>query len=217
MMLTPEAIAAKNALEDGGIWLVLLDIYSSKLGINIRITNNNSNVIWNGVTYQAVPFELGEYKEGIKGEFPSLELKISNVDRTVQGYIESDDDFGSGWGVDLYIIYEPNPPSSGDVTTTRPDELHLYFETTGVTCDEVWASFGLGMENPLRIQFPHRKFIPNQCQAVFKNPDTGCVYSGADTECSYTLSDCKAKFGDGADLPFLGFPGIPTGRGVFKI
>ena len=210
--MTPEAVLAKNSIADTGAWLLLLKLYSPSQNLILRVTNNTADVTWKGDVFAAFPFDVGEFKEGIKGEFPSLQLKVSNVTRVMQGYVEADADFGSGWTVDLDVVYEPD----GNTTTDRDSELHLEFETTGVSCDEAWCIFSLGMENPLRRQFPYRKFIPNHCQAIFRKPDTGCPYAGADETCSYTLDDCKAKFGSG-DIPFLGFPGIPTGRGVFKV
>ncbi|WP_201353816.1 hypothetical protein [Hydrogenimonas urashimensis] len=214
--MTPEAIAAKNSLTDTGAWLLLLKIYSPKQDLTLRVTNNTADVVWKGDTYQAFPFDIGEYKEGVKGEFPSLQLKVSNVTRIMQGYVENDEDFGSGWDVDLFVVYEPTPAVDGTVTTDRDAELHLTFVSSGASCDETWCVFSLGMENPLRRIFPYRRFVPNQCQAKFKVSDTGCPYAGSDDTCDYTLSDCKSKFGD-SDVPFVGFPGIPTGRGVFKI
>jgi phage-related protein len=212
--LTNEAILAKNSLTDEGLWLFLFDLVSPD-GLHLRITSNNDDVIWQGNTYVAFPIEMDEYKENAKGELPSLSLRVSNVTRAIQAYVENDPDFGSNWDVTLNVVYLLSLTKS--ITTDRPSELTLFFISLGVSCDEQWCTFNLGMENPLRNQFPYRKFAPMQCQASFKNPDTGCPYTGADSHCDKTLEACKNKFGSNADIPFVGFPGIPTGQGVYKV
>jgi len=208
-----DAIIAKNSLDDGGLWAFLLKLESPKLGITIHLTRNTDDITWNGVTYTAASFNIGDYKEGIKGQLPSLSLTVSNVDRVVQSYVEQDPDFGSNWNVDLYVLYLPAPVN---LTTTRTEELHYHFLSISVECNETTAVFRLGMENPLKQLSPKNKLIPNYCQATFKVAETGCPYTGTATTCEKTLAACKAYFPN-TDVPFGGFPAIPTGAGVFKV
>lgn len=213
--MTADAVAAKNSLGDGGLWLFLLKLYSPQLDKTVRITNAGADVTWNGDLYQDFPFKIEEIKDTVKGELSKVVLRVSNVDRIMQGYIESDPDFGSGWDIKIDIVYI-NAIPDGPIATTNPAEISLSLKSAGVSCDNVWATFSLGMDNPILYQFPNRKLSPTHCQATFKVPETGCNYAGTDTSCEYTLSDCKSKFGN-AEIPFVGFPGIPTGAGVFKI
>ncbi len=217
MSLSLAAIQAKNSLHTNGIWFILLSLYSPKLNLHIYLVSNTSDVVWKGTRYQAFPMKIGEFKEGIKGKLPSLSLQVSNVQRIIQGYVEQDPDFGSGWDVTLDVIFEPTPESNGDVVTDVDSELSMSFVSTGVSCDESWVNITLGVENPLREQMPHRKLSPSNCQATFKDAVSGCPYVGTDSTCTKTLSDCETKFGEGNDIPFLGFPGIPVGHGVFKV
>ncbi len=218
MALSLKAIQAKNSLSDGGLWLIPLTIYSPELDMTFRLVANTEDLVWNGERFQAFPIKIGELKEAIKGQLPSLQLQVSNVQRMLQGYIEQDPNFGSNWQVTLEVVYIPDPEREGDVTHDGPSELSMNFISTGVSCTEQWVTINLGMENPLRLQCPHRKFAPHTCQAQFKNPETGCTYDGTEyTTCDKSIEACKARFGEDALLPFVGFPAIPVGHGVFKI
>ena len=217
MALSLSAIQAKNSLEDSGIWFILVELYSPKLDLSFYLVANTTDVVWKGQRYTAFPMNIGEFTEGIKGQLPSVSVQISNVQRVIQGYIEQDPDFGSGWDVKFHIIYEPSPENAGDVITDVDSEIDLQFTSLSVTCTEDWVNIKVGMENPLMEQFPHRKMAPLYCQAIFKNANSGCPYTGTDTTCDKTLDACKAKFGATNDLPFLGFPGIPVGHGVYKV
>ena len=89
-MLTLSAAAKllKNTLHSDGAWLLLLEIQVAGLNDIIRVCRNTNDITWNGYTWIAFPFELGDISEDSKGTLPSVELKVSNVTRTLQYYIE---------------------------------------------------------------------------------------------------------------------------------
>lgn len=211
--MTTAAINAKNSLGDGGIWLSPITI--SKGTTVLRYVNNTEDLIWNGDTYQAMSIEIGEMQDTSKGALPSLEMRISNIERIIQGFVEADEDFGSNWNVDISFIYIP-PPIPSPLNVNQISEMDFSFVTTGCRCDSKECVFTMGMSNPILAKFPKRRLIPNKCQATFKVAETGCPYTGSDTTCAYTLADCKSKFQE-QDVPFLGFPATPTGRGIFII
>ena len=213
--MTADAIVAKNSLGDGGLWVFLYKFYSPNLNKTFGLTNAGVDITWNGFLYRDFWLIMEEIKDTVKGELSRVVLRVSNVDRVIQGYVESDPDFGSGWDINLDIVYLNSRPQ-GPIDITNPSEISMRFKSAGVSCNNEHAVFTLGMDNPILYQFPNRKLSPTHCQATFKVPETGCNYAGTDTSCEYTLSDCKSKFGN-AEIPFVGFPGIPTGAGVFKI
>ena len=69
-----------------GAWLILLEIRVPGLE-TLYVVRNTENIVWNGITWQAFPFELGEYTEDAGGEIPQLSLKVSNINRMIQGYL----------------------------------------------------------------------------------------------------------------------------------
>lgn len=78
--LSPVAIDAANRPQTGEIFLVLLTIRHPTLNDDIRVVNNNEDIVSNGRAYIAYPFEIelpGEDAE----QPPMARLRIDNVDR----------------------------------------------------------------------------------------------------------------------------------------
>ena len=204
--LSATAIARKNSLFDTGAWVIFLDIVNKDQTIHLRICGATEDTVWGVDTYTAFPFTIGEIPEASRGALPTVPLQVSNVERAVQGYVENDPDFGSGWSVQLNILHSDSLPSGAA-------ELTLSWTVLSVSAAEDFVTFNLGMPNPIRKQFPHRKFMSDTCQHVFKQG--GCSYTGTDTTCDRTLEACRLKFPTADTLPALLFPGIPVGA-IYK-
>lgn len=200
--LSTVAKSVKNKLDDGGVWLVLLSVKNKDLTVQFDIVANTDDVTWNGKEFTAFPFSMDEVQESTKGSLPSFQLSVCNVERVVQSYIEGDVSHGSGWDVDLMVVHSSN------LANNNPEVIYS-FKTLSVTADENNVVFTVGMQNPLRQQFPRRRMMTNFCQNTFKA--RGCTYAGADTICGKTISDCRLKFPNSDRLPILVFSGIPTG------
>lgn len=196
------AKSVKNSLHDVGSWLVLLSVKNQDDSIVFDIVANTDDVAWNGKTFTAFPFSMQEITESTKGSLPTFTLSVSNVERVIQSYIESDITHGSGWTVDMMVVHSSN------LSQTSP-EVQFSFTTLSVIADETNVTFTIGMQNPIRQQFPRRKMMTNYCQHTFKQG--GCTYAGADESCGKTLANCRAKFVGQKRIPALLFAGIPTG------
>lgn len=200
--LSTVAKSVKNKLDDGGTWLVLLSVKNKDLTVQFDIVANTNDVTWNGKEFTAFPFSMDEVQESTKGSLPSFQLSVCNVERVVQSYIEGDISHGSGWDVDLMVVHSSN------LANNNPEVIYS-FKTLSVTADENNVVFTVGMQNPLRQQFPRRRMMTNFCQNTFKA--RGCTYIGSDTTCGKTIADCRLKFPSSDRLPILVFSGIPTG------
>jgi len=200
--LSVVAKSVKNMLADGGTWFVLLSVKNKDNSIHFDIVANTDDVEWNGKTFIAFPFSMQDVTESTKGSLPNFTLSVCNVDRIVQSYIEGDVSHGSGWDVDMMVVHSSN------LANTNP-EVIFSFKTLNVTADENNVTFTIGMQNPLRQQFPRRKMMTNFCQNTFKS--RGCTYTGSDTSCGKTIQDCRLKFPGQTRIPALVFSGIPTG------
>lgn len=91
--ISSAAIQEKNKLAGGSgkYWIVLLDIYVPGLEDNIRVTSDNEETVWNGNTYVPFPFEIEEISDTSKGEVPRVDIKVSNVTRAMEGYLQDYD------------------------------------------------------------------------------------------------------------------------------
>ena len=200
MLLIPsELIAEKNKLFASGAFLELLEIQMSELSETLRIVNNNEDITYNGYTWQRFQFEPGDFKESQEGETPRVEIKVSNVLRVTQGYIEQTEEGLVGDTVIYRMIHSDHPD--------KAPAIIVWFQVLNVVCDEVWAVFTLGAENFFLNRFPLHVYKRNICRyEVFKS--SRCGYSGAETSCARTFARCIEL---GNQARFGGQPGIPGG------
>ena len=200
--LSVVAKRVKNQISDQGCWFVCMSVNNKDNSINFDIVANTDDVTWNGKAFTAFPFSMEEINESTRGEFPNFTISVSNVERVVQSYIEQDSSHGSGWDVYLDMVHSSYLSSS-------QAEVSYHFKTLSVLTNEKVVAFNVGKPNPLRLQFPRIKMLPDYCQHTFKQG--GCTYVGSDTICGKKLSDCRAKFVGQRRVPALLCPGIPTG------
>jgi len=183
-----------------GAWLILLEIQVPGLE-TLYVVRNTENITWNGITWQAFPFELGEYTEDAGGEVPQLSLKVSNINRMIQGYLEQADG-----GVDSEAILRVVHSDHLDLTTPEIEET---FKVNSTTCDAKWVEFILQGDLLLNKRVPDRKYLKDWCPYQFKGIE--CGYKGSATKCDHTLKSCKALRNT---LRFGGEPAIP-GTGIY--
>jgi len=189
-------IAEKNKLCSAGAWLVLLKFGFG--GKTVRLVRNNEDITWDGEDWQAFPFRLDDITETDKGEIPSVNVKVSNVTRVMQPYVEEAEG-GVDTRVDLYVVHSEHLDDAEPV-------VHEIFSVVKTTCDAEWATFQLGGDYPTQRRFPLDRYLKDFCPFVFKGPE--CGYTGDLTLCSHTLKDCRAH---GNSTRFGGFPAIPVG------
>jgi len=195
--LSSAAILEKNKLAGEGAWIVLLKLILSD-GTTLRLARNNEDVTWDSNTWTAFPFELDEAKESGKGEHQTITVKVGNVSRAIQAYME-DYDGGVGADVTLYVVHSEHL----DLTSAEIEES---FIITSSYSDSQWAYFDLSAPNQVFVLFPPFRYMKNFCRWSFKG--TRCGYSGAYNACNKTLADCRQR--NNARY-FGGFPGIPEG------
>lgn len=192
-------IFEKNRLASASPWLILLEITLTDEGTTkLRFARNTEDVVFNGETYKAFPFEIEPTKQSSKGEIPTVTLRVSNITRLIQPYLEELDG-GVGSAVKVTVV-------NVDHLKENYSELEMTFDVLACQSTAQWITFTLGAPNPLRQRFPLNQFIALHCRWRFKGVE--CGYSGAETACSRTLKRCReldnsARFG--------GFAGMRTG------
>jgi len=195
--LPANLILEKNKLNATSPWIILLDI---KLPDNtiLYFCNNNENIQFNGHTYNAIAFELDTTTQTVKGEIPSVTLRISNVTKLIQAYLEEYNG-GIGATVTLRVV-------NTAYLNENYSELEMTFDVIAASTDAYWATFTLGTPNPLRKMFPPYMYIAEHCNWQFKSAE--CGYSGPATTCKRTYEDCKLH---GNTARFGGFKGLSGG------
>ena len=233
------AIQEKNKLTSNTVWLLMLEITIPGVTVPIRITSNNESITWRDETWVAFPFELDDISEESKGEVPQVTLRVSNVTRVMESYLQDFDLYTKTNGyspieVRIYVVNNQGSFSSGVVTDTTADgavtdttlegattnelyditnpdaEVEHVFELMNPKTNSMWATFVLGASNPFRKRFPQARILKSHCRFVFK--DAWCGYGGIETTCDKTLTRCRAL--SNSDR-YGGFPGV--GRGGIKV
>lgn len=176
--LSQPLVEEKNKIEQTSPWLLCLQMVNVAGDLTIRVVNNTEDVTFKGELYQAFPFEIDTIPEATKGSLPTVAIKLSNVDRTIQAYVEQDATFGSGWTVTLFLVHADH------LADTSPEgqvsEIEQTWQSLDVTASAETITINLGMANPMLVQFPSQKFSGGFCQRVFKQ-HPGCPYTATVT------------------------------------
>ena len=106
LTLSQAAVLEKNKLISENAWLILLEITipSSLTGsepIILRLVRNTESIMWSGQVWTAFPFEIDPPKQSGNGELPNFTIRVSNVTRTIEAYLEQ---AGGGVGASVRIM-----------------------------------------------------------------------------------------------------------------
>lgn len=192
-------ILEKNKLNSTYPWLLLIDVTTPVS--TMYFVRNTEDIIFNGITYTAFPFDMEVDKQDTKGQIPSMSLRVSNVTRAVQAEIEQ---YGGlvGETVTLRIV-------NSAYLSENYSELTFDFEIIACSATAIWVTFVLGAPNLLAKRFPLYRYMSNFCRYVsyFKGPE--CGYSGGLTVCNGTLANCQERLNSERFGGFLGLSPIP--------
>lgn len=201
--LSAAAILEKNKLAGDGAWLILLEIQLP--GTTLRMVRNNVGITWGGESWAAFPFELDDASED-KQESPQIQIKVGNVSRVVQGYVEAAPNGGTGATVILRVVLSNHLDQAAEIEET--------FEVVGIQCDAQWVSITLGVSGGGE-RFPADRNMKDFCRFVVSSGYCGieCGVSAA-TKASYptcngTLAHCRER---GNSVRFGGEPALPSNR-----
>ena len=204
--LQAAAIIEKNKVWQQSAWLTMLEIQDARLPDNIRIVCSNKNVIWGGLEWVAFPFEISSVKQN-KNEVPKVPVKISNITRVMEQYIEQYDGF-VGKTVILRVINTAGATQNeaGAFVVTTDAVVEETFTVQSVSSDSTWATFNLGGSLPIMQRFPARRILKDFCPFTYKGIE--CAATSGLATCPKTLTACRER---GNSTRFGGEPAIGYG------
>jgi len=204
--ISAAAIIEKNKLVGEGAWLVLLKIEIPNVA-TLHLVRNTDPITWRGIEWTPFPFELDDSSEDSKGELPSLTIRVSNVTRSIQYYLEQGQG-GIGSTVTLYVVH------SKHLDQWDP-EVEEVFEVIDSGTNSQWATFSLGAGYPTMARRPERRIMKNSCPFKYGGVECGVTAAVMNVypTCNGTLSDCRQRGPRNPDgsLRFGGEPTIPQG------
>lgn len=213
MTLSAGAFIEKNRLSTTFAWLVLLKVTMPDATV-LRIVANSENVTWpvvSGNLYTAFPFELDEIGEDSTGDVPSIGLKVANVARVLEPYLEDQEGLVDSTVV-IRIVNSMHVTTATFTGTDNPSpEIELTYQITATNSDSMWVTFTLGSLNPWNKRFPRNRIWRNTCRfKAFKG--SLCKYAGVETTCNRTLETCRETMAN--SINFGGAPGVGS-KGLF--
>jgi lambda family phage minor tail protein L len=210
--IAPSAVIELFELEINAAQHGANETYRFHAGTNL---NNNDNVVWNSNGYLRSPVEADGFEYSGNGQLPRPKIRVSNILSTITALLLTLPDGLEGAKftrirtlaryIDAVNFPGGVSPYSPDPTAEFPREIYYVdrkvIENRDIVEFELASAFDL-----IGVRAPKRQCIANICQWVYKS--TECSYSGGLPTCLKTLTDCKAHFGNLAELPFGSYPGI---------
>lgn len=185
---------------------VLTNSVSPTTNYNIYLVKDNSNFTWDNKTWYAIDFDIDEILETSKGDVPKLDLRISNINRLMEYYLQQ---------YDFFLKTNPYKPIYATIYVVnsyfangkKDDyELKFRFELKQPKTNDKIATFSLGATSPYTHRFPSCRMYKNQCR-VKKFGDVECGYQNNDPEltCDRQLKTCKSL---NNEIRYGGFPSM---------
>lgn len=189
---------------------------------------------FNGAAYQPIDLEAEGYEHTGRGALPQPKLRISNVNRVLHALVTSYDDL-IGCEVTRLRTYRRFLDGEPDADPTQTFEPDVYEIARKSMHNKFVVEFELAsaVDNEGRT-LPGRQVLRDTCPAryrvwngsAFIYTGATCPYNGTNyfkkdgtattanlDDCGRRLSDCRARFGETAPLPYEGFPGVGRTRG----
>jgi phage-related protein len=202
-VLSLAAAQDRNKLSSSASWLLLADFNWN--GQHVRVARNTDAITFDAgdgagpQTYSPFAFELEGASVKSDGSLPQISIKVSNVNRMVEGAITQYSG-AAGATCNLYVLNTDNP--SG--------EAALALETVVIrtATDARWVTFTLGAPSPLRTLFPKFLYYQGTCKWRYKSLQ--CGYTGGLPTCSLTMEGANGCQAHANAVRFGGYPGIST-------
>ena len=197
-----EYTATKNAQLNKPINLYTIHDYDGA-GNNLCFAEYKTDVTFNGVLYTAFPISIEALTENVQGQVDSVKVKISNVSRVVQYYIENYDFREKK--VTLTQVW-------ADQLADTDNVMSYIFYIDRYTSSEQVVEFECSSKFDVAdVELPWGRYMRGVCRwlSVGGFKGTQCGYAGALTTCDGTLANCRIRTNQAR---FGAFPSVPTQR-----
>lgn len=196
----------KNKQLNKPIRLYVLHDYDSQ-GNNRYFAENKNNIIFNGVTYEAFPITIESIPENSQGEIDGIKLKVSNVSREIQYYLENYELRGKK--VTIFHVWENK---LDDTENYRKyvfyiDMISSSSKFVEFTCSSKW--------DIIDVVLPVGVYMRGPCRWLavggYKGPQ--CLAVSELTTCDGNMASCRAR---NNIVRYGGTPSVPQQRTFFS-
>lgn len=195
----------------------------------------NGEIVHNGMTYTPVDIEATGFEWNGQGAFPTPTLRLSNVDKTATALVNTYRDLVGAEVRRIRTLSQyldngatPDPGQLFSLDMYRVEQKLLH--TRNVI--EWKLSAAIDQEG---VNLPAEMMTRDYCARKYRRPKADGTFDYSRATCRYAesvyfdkennatadpkqdycpklLSSCKLRFGDNAQLPFKGYPGIGKTR-----
>lgn len=163
------------------------------------------NVVWNGVTYTAIPVAANGFETSTNGSLPHPTFTISNLDGLMAGLVDSLGDLVGSvvTRIQVLVKYLDAVNFSGGNANANPSanfpiDVWVIEQKTAETYDTLVFEM-VAASDAQGIVLPSRLIQNNNCPSSYKNADGSgmCPYTGPLSTCDHGLSTpngCKVHF-----------------------
>ena len=164
--LVPALVAEKNTLSTTSAWLILLQV-SLPDGTTLYLVPNPSVITFDGQAYTPFACTIDSVKTDSKGGLADVMVAVSNVDRTMSAYVETQELRGAP--VRVLIV---NSLNLADPSALAADEEYQIGE---IVITQDWVTFRLGHQRFLQQRFPNGRFLRDNCRWIYKTTECGFI------------------------------------------
>lgn len=165
--LPSSIVLEKNKFATTSAWLILLTVTLPDTTV-IRLVKNNEDVTYGGNLFTAFDFDLEPVAIEMKGKLPSVNIRVNNVGRVFQSYVEEQEGI-VGSTVLIQVV-------NSALLAQDFSELDLTFEIQKATADSQYVTFELGVPSPLHKRFPLYRYGGIICNWVSRFKGAECKY-----------------------------------------
>ncbi len=187
----------KSKAQNAPLFLYTITSYNGTE--DLHWSGNQKDIIYDGITYKAVPISHEFTGDNNQGRIDSVKVRLSNISRMIQFYLETHDFRGKD--VRIRMVF-------ADTLDDAEAYLDEIYTIDSYSADQNHAEFTLtGKFDVLGVNLPARGYTRNTCGWVFKS--TECGYTGVETTCNKTQQECRDL---GNHTRYGAFPSVPLRR-----
>lgn len=188
-------ITEKNKQANRPVFLYRVTQYDG--ASDLLFAAHDENVVFNSETYTKFPISHEAVTDNAKGEIDTVIVRLSNVSRAIQYYLETYDWRGKKVTITQVFL---------DQLADADAKIAYTFYIDNYKCSDLDVEFSLTTRfDFIDLQLPLGTYNRNYCRWKFKG--TECAYSGAEATCNKTKQDCRDNKNN--VLRYGGFPSIP--------
>lgn len=209
MTLSAPTIVEIQKQRNASPWVYLYEIWAVQNTTEtkpFRITGHDEPVTFDGDTYTPYPVRHDAINQDSKGNLPRSELRVGNVRRSLNRYVE----IAKGLSSQDVRIIEINKAA---LATGDGRQFAFQILTSSVTAQ--WVILRLGGPGFYRRPMPTGIYTRHRCEHAYMDPDT-CAYAGSLPDCDKTYLGDNGCFEHGLDEIANGVPRMhPRRYGAF--